>query len=109
MKIDIFANHIELTPAIKDFIEKKIGSLSKYTGGVEKSNARVEISLPSRHHHSGEIFYAEGNLNFGGTLLRAETENKDLYAAITVVRDELQEQITKFKEKKTEKGRSPRK
>src|SRR3989344_1871664 len=109
MKIDIFANHIELTPAIKDFIEKKIGSLSKYTGGVEKSNARVEISLPSRHHHSGEIFYAELNLNFGGTLLRAETENKDLYAAITVVRDELQEQIKQFKEKNTDKIRKPRK
>jgi len=105
MKIDIFANHIELTPAIQDFIEKKIGSLSKYAGGVEKSNARVEVSLPSRHHHNGEIFYAEANLNFGGTLLRAETENKDLYAAISEVRDALQEQIKEFKSKKLDARR----
>lgn len=109
MKIDIFANHIELTPAIKDFIEKKIGSLSKYTGGVEKSNARVEVSLPSRHHHSGEIFYAEINLNFGGTLLRAEAENKDLYAAITEVRDDVQEQIKQHKEKSSDKVRKVKK
>ena len=105
MKIDIFANHIELTKPIREFIEKKIGSLSKYTGGIEKSNARVEISLPSRHHRSGDIFHAEANLNFGGNLLRAESENKDMYAAISEVRDELQEQIKKFKEKKLDSRR----
>ncbi|HVZ10848.1 MAG TPA: ribosome-associated translation inhibitor RaiA [Candidatus Paceibacterota bacterium] len=99
MKIDIFSKHIELNAALRGFIESKIGALEKYLP-TEQPAVRVEISKPSSHHRSGEIFYAEGNLKLGRNLLRAEAQDADLHAAITVVRDELQAQIKKFKDKK---------
>ena len=99
MTINIFANHIELNQALRDFIEEKIGVLEKYLGGGI-SEIRVEISRPSKHHRSGDIFYAEANLKLGGTLLRATAEHADLHSAITEVKDELQTQIKKFKDKK---------
>ncbi len=108
MKIDIFANHIELNQPMRTFIEEKIGSLEKYTGN-ERTNARVEISLPSKHHRSGDIFYAEANLYLGGQLLRATAEHADMHTSITTVRDELYAQLTKQKEKKLDSKRKAKK
>lgn len=99
MKIDIFAKQIELNGALEEFIQEKIGSLDKYVGD-ENPSVRVEISRPSKHHRSGDIFYAEANLKMGGQLIRATAQHADLHTAITEVRDELQAQIKKLKDKK---------
>ena len=97
--INIFANQIELNAPLREFIEEKIGSLSKHLG-VALPEIRVEISRPSKHHRSGNVFYAEANMSLDGTLLRATAEDADLHTAITAVRDELQTQIKKLKDKK---------
>jgi putative sigma-54 modulation protein len=98
IKIDIFANKIELNPSLREFIEEKIGALDKYIS--RPTVLRVEISRPSKHHRSGNIFYAEANLKIGDKLLRATAENSDLHTAIAKVRDDLQLQIKKSKEKR---------
>ncbi len=101
MNIALTAKNIEITQAIRDFVEEKIGGLEKVIGHGEVS-ASVEIGKPSKHHRSGEIFYAEANLKMGGNLLRAEAQRDDLYTAIVEVKDELQVQIKKFKDKHSE-------
>lgn len=98
MQIDVYAKNIELTPAIRSFVEEKIGSLVRFLEGrSENLQARVEVGKPSRHHKSGQVFYAEVNLKVGGKLFRASEEHLDLYVAIDRVRDELEIQIKKFK------------
>ena len=101
MNITISAKNIEITQAIRDFVEDKIGGLEKLIGH-SKASASVEIGKPSKHHRSGEVFYSEVNLKLGGNLLRAEAQRDDLYAAIIEVKDELQIQIKKFKDKHSE-------
>lgn len=102
MKIILHGKNIELTPAIKSFVDEKIGSLDRLFLGSASSliEARVEVGKPSLHHHDGEIFYAEINLRVGGMLMRANESHLDLYAAIDRVRDEIEIQIKKFKGKK---------
>ena len=97
----LHGKNLEITPAIRDFVEEKIGSLSRFLPGSADDliEARVEIGRPSHHHRTGFVFYAEANLKVGKKLFRAVEEHIDLRAAIDRVRDELETQIKKFKEK----------
>ena len=99
MKIDITYKNISPDEPLKVFVQERIGGLDKIIGN-DKSIARVEIGLPSKHHHSGRIFYAEVNLKMGGVLLRASCQHEDMRNAIVDVKNELQRQIKKFKDKK---------
>ena len=108
MKIDIVTKNISLDEPLESFVREKIGGLDKLIGN-DKSEARVEIGKPSQHHKSGRIFRAEANIRMGGVLLRASCGHEDLRNAIVDVKDELQEQIRKFKEKRTDLARQPKK
>ena len=107
MKIDISTKNITLDEPLRIFIEEKIGGLDHLIGN-DKTQAKVEIGKPSEHHRSGPIFMAEANLMMGGVLLRATCEHEDLRNAIVDVKDELQAQIRKFKEKRTDLSRQPK-
>src|SRR3989344_7939669 len=129
MKLIITTKNISLDVPLEVFIEDKIGGLEKFLGGGpsrlrrsvakamerqrqgfgEPMEARVEIGLPSKHHRSGRIFYAEVNLKLGGQLLRATCQHEDLRNAIVDVKNELQRQIQKFKSKKVDLSRKTRK
>ena len=101
MRIDISAKNMKLDEPLKVFVEDRIGGLDKIIGN-DKSTARVEIGLPSLHHRSGKIYYAEVNLRMGGNLLRASCQHEDLRNAIVDAKNELQQQIKKFKGRKTD-------
>jgi putative sigma-54 modulation protein len=97
MKITIKATNFKLTPTIEDYILEKINSLDKFTHGIIK--AFVEVGKSTRHHQKGPFFRAEADLRLPGKILRAEAEEKDLYMAIVRVKDELQIEVKKYKEK----------
>jgi putative sigma-54 modulation protein len=111
MKIIVQATNFKLDKALHDFIDEKIGDLERALGSADNESveARVEIGKPSGHHKKGDVFYAEVNLKMPGKLLRATSENWDLRLAITEVKDDLQRQIRKYKEKVIAKNRRPRK
>jgi putative sigma-54 modulation protein len=98
MQLNIKATKIELTPAIKDYIQKKMDMLEKYLGSFPVINADVELELTTRHHVKGDIFRAEVNLELPGKLLRIEKTEEDLYKAIDKAKDHLEEAIKKYKE-----------
>ncbi len=104
MKINISTKNITLDLALDEFVREKIGGLDHLIGNND-GQAKVEIGMPSKHHRSGMIFSAEVNLSLGGKLLRATCSHEDLRNAITDVKDELQAQIKKFKEKRADLAR----
>ncbi|OGM96876.1 MAG: ribosomal subunit interface protein [Candidatus Yanofskybacteria bacterium RIFCSPHIGHO2_02_FULL_41_11] len=104
MKIELYGRNIKLDEPLKIFVEDKIGGLERFVG-QGPIEARVEIGLPSKHHRSGRIYYAEVNLKIGGKLLRATCQHEDLRNAIVDVRNELQGEIKKFKDKKRDLSR----
>ncbi|MEK7600459.1 MAG: ribosome-associated translation inhibitor RaiA [Patescibacteria group bacterium] len=99
MKLDITCKMIELTSSLRAFVEEKIGTLDRGVPELKEGYAMVEIGKPSRHHKSGEVFYAEAMLKMGRTTLRAESTHHDLRSAIIDVREALKTQLTKRKEK----------
>lgn len=94
----IKATNIELTDAIREAVETE---LAAHDALVERwgdaATADVEVGKTSNHHHKGEIFRAEVNLQIPGKLLRAEHEDEDLYAAIKEVADMLGRDLVKEK------------
>ena len=116
MRIIIRATNFALTPALSDFIEKKIGGdistlLSKRFQssqlGKDILAAKVEVARTTRHHKKGDIFRAEVTIGLPGKkILRAEAEEWDVRVAIDKVRDELFLEISKWKEKKTTRSKT---
>jgi ribosomal subunit interface protein len=102
MNLDIKATNLELTPAIKQYIETKVSGLSKFLEKWEKIgnvNVKFELARTTNHHSKGEVFYAEMNLNLGEKMLRAEHSADDAYKAIDKVKDIMKEEIVGFKQK----------
>lgn len=96
---------MELTEAIKDYVNNKIGGLEKFSalGRFSEKNedssahsatiADVEVGVLNHHHKSGQIFSAVVTLTFPKHFIRAEAEAEDLYQAIDAVRDKLETSI----------------
>lgn len=99
MKLNIKATKLELTPNLKDYVQKKMDMLDKYLGKFKVINAYLEVSKVSNHHLRGEIYSAEANLTIGGDLLRVAKTEKDLFKAIDKVKDHLELVIKKYKDK----------
>ena len=106
MKINIIATGIELTPAISDYVDKKVAALEKYLPPQASEDAastdilaQVEIGKSTNHHKSGEIFKAEIHITGGGLDYYAVEETEDLYASIDKVKDEIAQEIRRVKGK----------
>lgn len=105
MKLNIKADNMELTPAIKGYVEEKMSMLDKYFGEMKVIQADFEVGLTTRHHLKGDIFRAEANLTIPGELIRVEKIEPDLYKAIDKVKDHLKGVIVKHKAKKQNQKR----
>lgn len=100
MKINVKATGIELTPAISDYVDKKISALEKYFSQSPDAVARVEVGRNTQHHKSGEVFKAEVHIMGSGFDLYAVSESTDLYSAIDIVKDEIARELTRVKGKR---------
>lgn len=102
MKIDIKSINLDLTPALKEYVEEKIGALAKFLkkwdpeGIVE---AWVEVGRTTKHHQKGNVFSAEVHLRLPKKNLRASDEDFDIRVAVDRVRDKLKREIEKYKER----------
>ena len=110
MTLNIKATNITLTPALREYVEKKIGSLDRFLARWEREGAIevwIEVGRTTRHHVKGDIFRAEVTVRMPGRkVLRADDEGVDVRAAIDKVRDILKTEIQKYKETAEEKKRA---
>lgn len=107
MKYTIHPLNITISPSIQTLIETKTKSLERFVSRFDSGvvEARIEIGKPSRHHHSGPVFYAEINLKIPGKLLRAEAAHLDLNSAVNEVFKEIERQVKDYKDKLVTKNK----
>ena len=91
MKFNMRGSKIAITDAIRSYIETKIGKLDKYFEHPDDITANVLI------RESGVNQKIEVTIPIKSAILRGESENKDLYAAIDLVLEKLERQIRKNK------------
>ncbi|GMU74103.1 MAG: hypothetical protein AMXMBFR44_3020 [Candidatus Campbellbacteria bacterium] len=101
ININLKASGIDLTPALRSYVDDKMKALEKFIDPNIAAQADVEIGQTTHHHQSGKIFRCEINLVVPGDLIRVVAQEEDLYAAIDVAKDELLDKVRKRKDKKT--------
>lgn len=89
MNVNVRGKNIVVTPALKEYVEKKITKITRQfkTVGdisavlkVEKGNHIVEITVPA-----------------SGILIRAQETTKDMYSSIDLVVEKIERQVHKYK------------
>lgn len=89
---------IELTDAIRVYVEKKVMALGKFMPRATK--VEIDIGMRSHHHNKGKIYYAEMEVYQPTGNLRVEREAEDLYKAIDKVKDHIKVELAELKNKK---------
>ncbi|WP_050616454.1 ribosome hibernation-promoting factor, HPF/YfiA family [Bacillus testis] len=101
MDYNIRGENIEVTPALREYVEKKIGKLERYFNNT--SNATVYVNLKVYNDKTSKV---EVTVPMSNLVLRAEERNADMYAAIDTITDKLERQIRKHKTKVNRKFRT---
>ena len=100
LNIKIKTTNFDKTPAIEDYVYKKMASLEKFLNKEGNVLCEVELGKTTGHHKSGEIFKAELNIvESKGRQFFIKADETDLYAAIDVMRDNAEEVIVSKKKK----------
>ena len=101
INIQIKAAGIELTDAIRDYVEKRLSDVEKYNKkAMQDPMCHVEVGKDTEHHQKGEIFKASVNYTCGESKYFVVSVENDLYAAIDDMRDQLVRKMTDDKTKK---------
>jgi putative sigma-54 modulation protein len=103
IQITLNGKGIDLTDAIKDYVDKKIGGLEKFYEKIIRAN--VTVGLETNHHQKGKIFIAECKLEVPGKDLYASKNEKTLYKAVDKIRDYLEGELKKHKVMRKEKDK----
>ncbi len=91
MNIIVNGRHLEVTPALKNYAEKKINRFDRYLSNI--SEAVVTLSV-EKYRHKVEVL-----LKVNGVLIQAEGITGDVYSSIDEVTEKLDRQIKKYKDK----------
>ncbi|WP_339806577.1 ribosome hibernation promoting factor [uncultured Marinobacter sp.] len=95
MQLNISGHHVELTPALKEYITEKFDKLERHFDHI--SNCQVTLAVEKVRQ------MAEATLHVVGGEIHAKAENEDMYAAIDGLVDKLDRQILKHKEKNVDR------
>jgi len=100
MNISINAHTIELTPALREYVEKRFGGLAKFSGS--EPTIAIDLDKTSGHHNKGDIFETKAHITTAlGKQYHAVSQKADMYEAIDDVRLEIVRLLTSSKNKKT--------
>jgi putative sigma-54 modulation protein len=104
MKINLQSKNMELTEAIKDYVQKKVTNLEKLLFSIEENGGEVlihfEVGKSTNHHKAGEVFHSDCSINIDGKKFYYGTDKEDLYESIDDVKERLFEDIRRDKERK---------
>jgi putative sigma-54 modulation protein len=93
MQINLTGHHIDITDALRNYVNEKMEKLERHFDKV--SNTHVILSVEKDSHK------AEATVHMTGNDIFAEATEPDMYASIDGLVDKLDRQVKKHKEKIT--------
>lgn len=91
MNLTITGHHLEITPALRGYVEDKLKRVTRHFDNV--IDVTVILSVEKLKHK------AEVSLHAAGKDIFVEAIEDDMYAAVDVLVDKLDRQVLKHKEK----------
>jgi putative sigma-54 modulation protein len=98
MQNNITGQNIDITDALRDYVNEKMDRIQRHFDHVTNTNVVLHVEK-TRH-------LAEATINAKGGQLHANAEGEDMYAAIDSLTDKLDRQVLKLKEKSSDHHRS---
>jgi putative sigma-54 modulation protein len=96
MNLTISGHHLELTPAIREYVQTKLERVKRHFDHVIDVAVILAVEkLPEKEKRQK----AEINLRLRGNVIHVESIAEDLYAAIDMLIDKLDRQVLKYKDK----------
>lgn len=96
MNFNLTGRHIEITPAIRDYITSKVDRAINHTDNVTSVNVIISVEKLRQK--------AEVTVQVRGKSIFVEGDDTDLYAAIDSMADKLERQMVKYKQKTGDHG-----
>ena len=98
MQINLSGHHVDISPALRDYVTSKLSKLERHFDHV--TNAHVVLTVEKL------LQKAEASIHVSGGQLFADAVEEDMYAAIDALVGKLDRQIRRHKEKLTDHHRS---
>ncbi|GMQ96501.1 MAG: ribosome hibernation promoting factor [Gammaproteobacteria bacterium] len=98
MQLDITGHHVEVTKALKDYVNDKIVKLERHFDHM--TNGHVILSVEKLRQK------AEATVHLNGATIYADAIDENMYAAIDALIDKLDRQVLKHKERFKTRHRS---
>ncbi|HKT40776.1 MAG TPA: ribosome-associated translation inhibitor RaiA [Rhodanobacteraceae bacterium] len=95
MQTQVSGHQIEITPALRDYVDARRERLVRRFDRLTSLNVVLEVEKNRLANR------AEGTLAAAGTVLHADAVDQDMYAAIDALFDKLDAQVRRHKDKKT--------
>ena len=91
MRIETHGQQIEVTPALRDYVQAKLARLERHFD--QPIDARVLLGVEKTDQR------AEATVNVSGRTLHADASGQDMYAAIDLLADKLDRLLLKHRKK----------
>lgn len=91
MNLQLTGHHLEITPAIREYVTGKFGKIKRHFDNVIDVNIILSVEKLKQK--------AEATVHISGKDVFVECEDENLYAAIDALVDKLDRQVLKHKEK----------
>jgi len=91
MQINITGHHVDITPALRAYVEEKLERLERHFDNITNAHVILEIEKDRQK--------AEATVHVSRGQVYADSEDENMYAAIDSLADKLDRQIKKHKEK----------
>ncbi len=91
MQLDVSGHHVEVTPALKQYVTAKLEKVSRHFDLVK--DAHCILTVEKLRHK------AEATVNVNGGKIYADATEEDMYAAIDGLANKLERRVRKYKEK----------
>lgn len=95
MNLTISGNHLELTPAIREYVQNKLERITRHFDHVIDVTVILGVEQLADKTRRQR---AEMNLRLKGKVLHIESFAQDLYAAIDTLIDKVDRQVLRHKE-----------
>jgi putative sigma-54 modulation protein len=92
MQLNVTGHNIEVTPALRGYVEKKIDRISRHFDQVIDVHCVLTVEKLRQK--------AEATLHVSGSTIHADASEANMYAAIDILTDKLDRRVKKHKEKK---------
>jgi putative sigma-54 modulation protein len=91
MQVNLSGHHVEITPPLRSYVEKKIARILRHCDRVIEVHCTLNVE---KLRHA-----AECTIRLSGANVHATAVHDDMYAAIDLLADKLDEQVRRHKEK----------